>query len=196
MKRERSETDQADVHEMRAAERRMQRDLSQHRRRESALVLRLSHKERESAEMSSHLSKLQQSQQPQQAGDGTLLLDPATHAEIMRLREEVERAGKKEREVQEELQASQYQSGSILGKKLMNKCKELQAENDQLGKDLSEGRVRKLRADALLHKEHVLELQKALAETHEWVGHLTDELNTSSALVASLRRELKAAKGE
>ena len=32
---------ESDVHELRAAERRMQRDMGQHRRRESALVLRL-----------------------------------------------------------------------------------------------------------------------------------------------------------
>ena len=30
----------------------------------------------------------------------------------------------------------------------IEKCKELQAENDQLGKDLSAGRVQKLHADA------------------------------------------------
>ena len=72
----------------------------------------------------------------------------------------------------------------------------LQAENDQLGKDLSEGRVQKLRADAALQKEYEAELRKALAETREWVEHLTEELDTSQALVLSLRREVNALKAK
>lgn len=47
----------------------------------------------------------------------------------------------RERECREELEASQFQSGSIAGKKLVQKCKELAEENEQLGKDVSEGRV-------------------------------------------------------
>ena len=135
---------------------------------------------------------------------------------------QVEDAKRKAKEAQDELQASQYQSGSIHGKMLMNKCKELQEENDQLGKDLSEGRVQKLLADAALQKEYAREQKKALVETREWVEHLTDELDTSQvqadapfaalcmraqsftlahfsrlqALVLSLRRELNAAKSK
>ena len=112
----------------------------------------------------------------------------------MQLRAAVKEAQRKEKEALEQLEASQFQSGSIAGKKLIQKCKELQAENEQLGKDLSEGRTQKLRADASLHKEYAQELRKALGETREWVEHLTDELDTSQALVLSLRRELAAAK--
>ena len=38
------------------------------------------------------------------------------------------------------------------------------------------------------------ELQKALDETREWVEHLMEELDTSQALVLSLRRELQTTK--
>ena len=69
-----------------------------------------------------------------------------------------------------------------------------QAENDQLGKDLSEGRVQKLRADAALQKDYSNELKKALGETREWVEHLSEELDTSQALVLQLKRELNALK--
>ena len=125
-----------------------------------------------------------------------LLLDPAVNAEIVRLREEVKEAQRKEKEAQDQVEASQFQSGSIAGKKLIQKCKELQAENDQLGKDLSAGRVQKLRADAALQKEYEAELKKSLSETREWVEQLTEELDTSQALVLSLRRELNALKAK
>ena len=186
---------ESDLHELRAAERRMQRDVGQHRRRESSMVLRLALKERETAELQQQARELRQALHPSHAQTTTLLLDPAVNAEIMRLREDVKEAQRKEKAAQDELQASQFQSGSIAGKKLIQKCVELQAENDQLGKDLSEGRVQKLRADAALQKEYAGELRKALDETREWVEHLTEELDTSQALVLSLRRELKQAKG-
>lgn len=109
---------------------------------------------------------------------------------------QVAAAKRKEQEAKDELQASQFQSGSIAGKKLVNKCKELQAENDQLGKDLSEGRVQKLKADCALEKEHSQELRKALDERGEWVEQLMEELDTSQALVLSLQKELEAAKSQ
>ena len=117
---------EADVHELRAAERRMQRDMGQHRRRESSLVLRLALKEREHTDLQGQIGELRTALQPSHAQTTTLLLDPAVNAEIMRLREEVKEAQRKEKEAQDQLQASQFQSGSIAGKKLIQKCKELQ----------------------------------------------------------------------
>ena len=186
----------SELHDLRAAERRTQREFSQQRRRESALVLRLALKDRECVEAWAQCRSLRQALQPSYVQETSLLLDPAVNAEIMRLREEVELAKKKEQDAKDELQACQFQSGSIPGKKLMNKCKELQAENDQLGKELSEGQVQKLKADCALQKQHAQELQKALEETREFVEHLTEELDTSQALVFSLRRELHAAKSQ
>ena len=174
----------------------MQRELGQHRRDKSAMVLRLALKDRETAELQQQILELRAALKPAHSQTAALLLDPAVNSEIMRLREEVKEAQKKEKEAQDALQASQFQQGSIAGKKLIQKCKELQAENEQLGKDISEGRVQKLRADAALQKEYAGELKKALGETREWVEHLTEELDTSQALALSLRRELNALKAK
>jgi hypothetical protein len=187
---------ESDLHELRAAERRTQRELLQHRRRESALVLRLALKEREHVELRQEVMELKQRLQPAQTEETTLLCDPAVNAEIMRLRVEVQLARRKEQEAREELQASQYQSGSIAGKMLMDKCKALMAENEQLGKDLSAGEVQKLRADLALQRQYASELQGALAETREWVEMFSDELDTSQAIVLSQRRELNALKSK
>ena len=53
-----------------------------------------------------------------------------------------------------------------------------------------------MRQRKLLHKEHAKELKKALDETREWVEHLTEELDTSQALVLSLRREVALLKAK
>ena len=190
---------EADVHELRAAERRMQRDLDQRRRTESSLVLRLALKERENADLQEQLRELRQALRPAHSQTATLLLDPAVNAEIMRLREEVKEAQRREKEAQGQLEASQFQSGSIAGKKLMQKCKDLQAENDQLGKDLKdleEGRVQKLRGDAALQKLYEAGQKKSLAERAEDIEYLAEELNTSQALVLSLRREVASLKAK
>jgi hypothetical protein len=187
---------ESEVEALRGAERRMQRDLGQHRRRESSMVLRLALKERENADLQQSIRELRQALHPSHAQVTTLLLDPAVNAEIVRLREEVKDAKGKEKEAQDQLQATGFDSGSIMGKKLIQKCKELQAENDQLGKDLSAGRVQKLHADAALQKEYAVELKKALTETRGWVEHMSEELDTSQALVLSLRRELNALKAK
>lgn len=56
--------------------------------------------------------------------------------------------------------------------------------------------MQKLRGDAALQSDYSAELKKALAETREWVEHLTEELDTSQALGLSLRRELNVLKAK
>merc|ERR1712032_918672 len=122
------------------------------------------------------------------------MLDPAMNAEILKLREQVKEARVREKELAQEVEASQFQAGSIAGRKLMQKCKELQVENEQLGKEVSEGRIQKLRAEAAMHKDYAQELRKSLGETREWVEQLSEELDVSQALIFSLRRELNSVK--
>ena len=64
-----------------------------------------------------------------------------------------------------------------------------QAENEQLGKELSEGKVQQLQAEAALQKDYAAELQKSLVETRDWVEQLHEELDVSQAMILQLRRE-------
>ena len=52
---------------------------------------------------------------------------------------------------------------SVTGKKLMSKCRSLLQENQDLGKQISQGRVAQLEAETSLHKKHCQELK----ETYE-----------------------------
>uniref|UniRef100_A0A7S0PXZ7 Uncharacterized protein n=1 Tax=Coccolithus braarudii TaxID=221442 RepID=A0A7S0PXZ7_9EUKA len=124
----------------------------------------------------------------------SLMPAPAMNIEITKLREQVKEAREREKDLQQQLEASQFQSSSIAGKKLMQKCKELQAENEQLGKEVSDGRIQKLRGEAALHKDYSQELRKSLCETREWVEQLLEELEVAQSVIFSLRRELNAMK--
>jgi len=119
---------------------------------------------------------------------------------------------KREAALRDELEASQFQcarsrrgpsdalpthavlpgrSGSIAGKKLVQKCRELQSENEQLGKDVSEGRMQQLRAEVGMHKDYASEQRKSIGEMREWIEQLSDELEVAQGTIFSLRRELK-----
>ncbi len=180
-----------DLMELRASERRMQRELGQRRRTEGQLILKLALKENELRDVKKDFQDMANvATDPFRQQEYELFCDPMVNLEIEKLREEVKEANRKEKEAQDQLQASQFQSGSIAGKKLIQKCKELQAENDQLGKELSEGKMQKLKADMLLQKSYEAELHKCLKETREFVEYLGDELDTSQAIVFSQRREI------
>ena len=48
---------------------------------------------------------------------------------------------------------------SVTGKKLMSKCRSLLQENQELGKQISQGRVVELEAEISLYKKHCEELK-------------------------------------
>mmetsp|Transcript_11257 Transcript_11257/g.33368 ORF Transcript_11257/g.33368 Transcript_11257/m.33368 type:complete len:194 (+) Transcript_11257:59-640(+) len=179
----------ADLETLRSSERRLQHELAQRRRRETSFMLRIAVKEREACEAQEALKRA--AVKPQHRQVETLMLDPAMAGEIRRLREELKASQKREAALRDELEASQFQSGSIAGKKLVQKCRELQSENEQLGKDVSEGRMQQLRAEVGMHKDYASEQRKSIGEMREWIEQLSDELEVAQGTIFSLRRELK-----
>ena len=137
---------------LRESEMGLRKQLAEQRRRESKTVLRHAVCEAEKRKLDETMTEMQLAMQPPQKQVRTLLLDPSVNAEIVRLREQVKELERREKEAQQELEASQFQASSIAGKKLMQKCKELQQENEQLGKELSEGKVQKLEATIAMQK--------------------------------------------
>jgi len=169
-----------DVDQLRETERKLQQQLTAQRRKESSLVLRLAQQGQRDDAVQEQLLELRRALHPAQTQAESLLLDPAVNAEIRRLREQVKEAEAREKEAQAELEASQFSAGSLAGKKLMQKCKDLQTENEQLGKELSDGRLQKLRAEVAMHKEVAHELGRNLSEAREWAESLLEELETVS----------------
>lgn len=180
-----------DVDQLRETERKLQQQLTAQRRKESSLVLRLAQQGQRDDAVQEQLLELRRALHPAQTQAESLLLDPAVNAEIRRLREQVKEAQAREKEAQAELEASQFSAGSLAGKKLMQKCKDLQTENEQLGKELSDGRLQKLRAEVAMHKEVAHELGRNLSEAREWAESLLEELETAQATIFELRREGK-----
>ena len=77
-----------ELDELRSSERGAQLELTQQRRRESALVLRLALKERETRELQTQVAELRKGLRPAHEQVSKLLLDPAVNAEVAALREQ------------------------------------------------------------------------------------------------------------
>lgn len=89
-------------------------------------------------------------------------MDPAVHATLRALKLQLQDRDKKLKEKEEELDAIQFTTQSLTGKKLLAKCRLLQEENEDFAKQLSEDRIHKLENQLALHKELVEELKKSL----------------------------------
>lgn len=59
---------------------------------------------------------------------------------------------------------------SVTGKKLMSKCRNLLQENQDLGKQISQGRVVELESEVELHKKYCDELKNFNEGNHDVVS--------------------------
>ena len=172
-----------DVDTLRRSELKLKKIILDMSRNEARLALKLAHAQRRRAYAPKKVEETSH-----------LVLDPVVALEVQKLREQLQDAKAREDSLRGQVEASNFQQGSEEGKKLVQKCKDLQTENEQLGKEVREGIVEKLRIENSMHKEFVNELQNQLGETREWVEQLLEELEVSQSLIFSLRRELSERK--
>eukprot|EP00771_Trimastix_marina_P000782 gnl/Trimastix_PCT/1812.p1 GENE.gnl/Trimastix_PCT/1812~~gnl/Trimastix_PCT/1812.p1 ORF type:complete len:203 (+),score=28.55 gnl/Trimastix_PCT/1812:24-632(+) len=110
---------------------------------------------------------------PISVSDIPLLMDPAVHAEIERLNSELNATRRALRAAQDDLDASHCLS---LGSRLVNKCRVLQKENEQLGALVSDGHARRLESELIAQRQYAADLRKRLQESGVVVAQLTGQL--------------------
>ena len=123
----------------------------------------------------------------------TIHADAAAAAEIQALRDELKTARAQADAANEKLHAAAFSRTSVLGRRLIQKCEELHAENEQLAREVSDGRIDKLRAEASAAGASAAGLKRKLVEAREWADSLLDELEAAQHVIGSLRRELGGA---
>ncbi|KAI9004173.1 hypothetical protein BC832DRAFT_592860 [Gaertneriomyces semiglobifer] len=75
---------------------------------------------------------------------------------------EVEEKQRRIENYQREVLGTGFSPYSITGKKLLSKLRTLQAENEELGKQLSYGRIEQLHFEMALKNEHIARLERML----------------------------------
>lgn len=161
------------------------------KRREAAMLVKLANKEQHIAELKTVVHDLKLMMKPPAVQARRLLLDPAIHAEFTRMKKELENAEKKVKELQDDLGAVQFTPHSKNGKMLMAKCRTLQEENEEIGREASEGKIHELGTKLAMQKSLNAELKRGYQELYDYVEELTEEAERSHEMVSLLQRQLE-----
>jgi len=122
-----------------------------------------------------------------------MLLEPTVNVVINKLTKELETTKTRLEESQSELSAWKFTQDSQTGKQLMARCRTLLKENEELGKQISQGRIAKLEGEIALEKKLVEEMRVAQNETEQFVMELDDDTEGLQATVYLLQQQLKEA---
>ncbi|TRY99601.1 hypothetical protein DNTS_007912 [Danionella cerebrum] len=77
------------------------------------------------------------------------------------------------------------------GKKLMAKCRMLIQENQELGRQLSQGRIAQLEAELALQKKYSDELKSSQDELNDFIIQLDEEVEGMQSTILVLQQQLK-----
>ncbi|KAK9813270.1 hypothetical protein WJX72_011713 [[Myrmecia] bisecta] len=181
----------AELRKAREADATFQAQLDQAQQKEAALQMQLAERTMENIDLRRQLHQARQAADPTIAQVRQLLLDPAVAREFQRLREEVEGKAKEVKQLQEELQAVNFSQESKAGRMLMAKCRALQDENEEMGRELSEGKVHALERQVALAKGYVEDMRKNYVELEDHCHIMDEEAEELQQQVFALKRQIR-----
>ncbi|BDA49124.1 probable pre-mRNA-splicing regulator WTAP [Coccomyxa sp. Obi] len=171
--------------------RKAEAELAALRPREAKLQTALAEKNLEILELRWRVAAARETTHPSLAQARQLLTDPAVAKEFARLRDEAEAKAQEVRRLQEELQAVNFSQESKAGRLLMAKCRALQDENEDMGRDLAEGHVHALERQLALAKTALEDMRRAYLQLEDVTQQLDGEAEDLQAQVFSLTQELR-----
>lgn len=160
-------------------------------RRENILIMRLASKEQEAHDMIHQIQELKRSLAPSTSNLRTTLLDPCVNLLFQKMQSQIKELQGKLEKAEEELNAWSFTADSVTGKKLMGKCRMLIDENEELGRQLSQGRVAQLQAELALQKSANEEMQRNIDGMTGYVLQLDEEVEGMQATILHLQQQLK-----
>ncbi|XP_065907899.1 pre-mRNA-splicing regulator WTAP-like [Dysidea avara] len=144
-------------------------------RRENVLNMRLATKQQELQDTMTQVHDLKQAQSPSTAQLHSMLMDPAVNLMFLKMKSELKDVKEKLAQAQSDLSAWKFSTDSATGKRLMTKCRMLLQENQELGKQLSQGKIAQLEAEIALQKKYSQELKTSQDELSEYVFQVDEE---------------------
>lgn len=163
-------------------------------RRENVLVMRLATKEQEMQDLLTQIHDLKQAQNPSSIQLRSTLLDPAVNLLFQRMKTDLDSEKGKLEQAQNDLSAWKFTPDSVTGKKLMAKCRMLIQENQELGRQLSQGKVAQLEAELALQKKYSDELKGSQDELNDFVIQLDEEVEGMQSTILTLQQQLRDSK--
>ncbi|KAK3516807.1 hypothetical protein QTP70_023682 [Hemibagrus guttatus] len=180
-----------DVTGLKESEEKLKQQQQESARRENILVMRLATKEQEMQECTTQIQYLKQVQQPGVAQLRSSMVDPAINLFFLKMKAELEQTKDKLEQAQNELSAWKFTPDSQTGKKLMAKCRMLIQENQELGRQLSQGRIAQLEAELALQKKYSEELKSSQDELNDFIIQLDEEVEGMQSTILILQQQLR-----
>ncbi|XP_053737436.1 pre-mRNA-splicing regulator WTAP [Synchiropus splendidus] len=180
-----------DVPGLKESEEKLKQQQQESARRENILVMRLATKEQEMQECTTQIQYLKQVQQPSAAQLRSSMVDPAINLFFLKMKAELDQTKDKLEQAQNELSAWKFTPDSQTGKKLMAKCRMLIQENQELGRQLSQGRIAQLEAELALQKKYSEELKSSQDELNDFIIQLDEEVEGMQSTILVLQQQLK-----
>lgn len=166
------------------------------RHQEAALHVQLAEKNLENIELRRSLNNSWQATEPSILQVKQLLLDPAINREFQRLKSEVEDSHKEVRRVQEELEVVTFTQESKAGRQLMAKCRALQEENEEMGRELSDSRAQQLQTQLDVAKELTVQMKKCLVDIQDHSRLVDEENEELQTQMFMLKRKIRDLEGQ
>ncbi|XP_062510498.1 pre-mRNA-splicing regulator WTAP-like isoform X2 [Corticium candelabrum] len=178
---------------LRESEAKLQLQQQESTRRENVLVMRLATKEHEMQDLMSQIHELKHNQMSVTAQLQSMLLDPSVNILFQKLQTDLGQLKGKLEQAQDDLSAWKFTPDSVTGKKLMAKCRSLIQENQELGMQMSQGRIGQLESELSLQKKYTDELKTTQTELTEFVLHTDEEVEAMQATILTLQEQLHVA---
>ncbi|MEW5307025.1 MAG: hypothetical protein WDW36_009446 [Sanguina aurantia] len=181
------------VQRLKAAEASTQAEVKALRQREAALQISLAERNLEGVELRREVAGAVAGADPAIIQLKQLLLDPAVGREFTRLRGDLEIAQMALKTAQEDLSAVAFTQESKIGRQLMAKCRALQAENEDMGMELAEGKLQALSSQLAAAKGYADAMRGNFMELSDHTAVLDEEVEELQGEVFALRRALREA---
>ncbi|KAL0724909.1 hypothetical protein Bca4012_039508 [Brassica carinata] len=179
------------IQNLKSSERSLKEQLEIAKRKEASYIVQYAKREQEMAELKSAVRDLKSQLKPASMQARRLLLDPAIHEEFSRLKNLVDEKDKKVKELQDSLTAFTFTPLSLKGKMLMEKCKTLQEENEEIGHQAAEGKIHELAMKLSMQKSQNAELRKQFEGLYKHMEELTTDVERSNETVIVLQDKLE-----
>ncbi|TPX58118.1 hypothetical protein PhCBS80983_g03342 [Powellomyces hirtus] len=158
---------------------------------ESTFVSKLAKKDQDILALMTELQDLKSQVHPDVEDTKRKLLDPTWALLYKAMKKEVAEKNKKIEHLQREILGVGFTPYSITGKKIASKLRALQTENEELGKQLCQGRVEQLQTALALEKTKVEKLERSIRESNEMMLDLDKENEELSATAFAFEAKLR-----
>ncbi|KAF5727600.1 FKBP12-interacting protein of 37 kDa [Tripterygium wilfordii] len=176
---------------LRYSEESLREQLEKAKKKEAAFIVTFAKREQEIVELKSAVRDLKAQLKPPSVQVRRLFLDPAIHEEFTRLKNLIEEKDKKMKEMEDHNIASSFTPYNKNGRMLMAKCRTLQEENEEIGKQAAEGKMHELALKLALQKSQNAELRTQFEGLCKHMEGLSNEVESSHEMVLILQEKLE-----